>query len=179
MAKEERDYKSTDLSTFGSEKPDDKQLEILKLIYGEVNSNYRNLADIRFKLLGFVPAISIIAWATLYKEIDVNSIYNNIAGFIISFLGLRVAWGVRTYDKRNDELYNDLVSRGRKIEEELGVHTAIFKGRMKANKVDIFCRIVNHQRSLNIIYSSVFTGWSLLILWYLFNFFNIIFNCKI
>jgi hypothetical protein len=170
MAKEERDYKSTDLSTFGSEKPDDKQLEILKLIYGEVNSNYRNLADIRFKLLGFVPAISIIAWATLYNEIDVNSIYNNIAGFIISFLGLRVSWGVRTYDKRNDELYNDLVSRGRKIEEELGVHTAIFKGRMKANKVDIFHRIINHGRSLHIIYSSVFTGWSLLMLWYLIHF---------
>ena len=109
---------------------------------------------------------------------SVTDFYSNIAGFIISFLGLRVVWGVRTYDKRNDELYNDLVSRGRKIEEELGIHTAIFKGRVKANKVDIFRGIINHGRSLDIIYSSVFTGWSLLILWYLINFINLYFGSR-
>ncbi len=40
----------------------------------------------------------------------------------------------------NDELYNDLVSRGKKNEEELGIGTAIFKGRLKANTKDKFLK---------------------------------------
>jgi hypothetical protein len=174
----ERDYKSTDLPTIDEDKVNNRenQVELLKVVYGETNSNYRNLADIRFKLLGFVPAISVLAWATLYKDIGIDSLANVISGIVITFLGLRVTYGIRTYDKRNDELYNDLVSRGRKIEEELGIHTALFKGRVKANKFDIFNRKINHGMSLNIIYSSVYAGWGLLLMWYIYNLAILVFN---
>jgi hypothetical protein len=74
------------------------------------------------------------------------------------------------YDHRNDELYDELISRGRKIEEELGIVHGIFKGRLIADKRDkIFKRIMNHGRALEMIYSSVLIGWCLLTLWFVYN----------
>lgn len=170
MDNENRQYTSIDLPTLEHTKNSNQAADILKELYGETNSNYRNLTDIRFKLLGFVPAVSIIAWTELLDKAKVDTIPSAAIGLIITFLGIRIAYGVRIYDKRNDELYNDLISRGRKIEEELGVHTAIFKGRLKGTSKDkIFKKVINHGRGLDLIYSSVFSGWSLLILWYAYN----------
>ena len=152
--------------------------DLLKLIYGEVNTNYRNLAEIRFKLLGFVPVISVLAWASLLKDMAVDSFSQVMAGMIISSLGLLIMYGIRIYDKRNDELYDDLVSRGRKIEEELGVHTGVFRGRLEPNKKDRFGEI-RHGRSLTIIYCSVYVGWSLLILWYVISLAKLFFTTSI
>ena len=178
MDDRKRKYDLTDLPTIVAEKPEDKekQIDLLKLIYGEANSNYRNLADTRFKLLGFVPAVSLLAWATLYKDIEVVNLANVISGIIISLLGFLITYGVRIYDKRNDELYDDLISRARKIEDELGIHTGLFKGRLEANKIDVFRKKINHGRALDIIYSSVFVGWGFMILWYIFNLVQFIFT---
>jgi hypothetical protein len=166
-----RNYNLTDLPTMDKDKGIDKnkEVDILKEIYNETNSNYRNLADIRFKLLGFVPAISVLAWTELYKNILVDTVINTISGMVITMLGLSITYGIRIYDNRNNELYNDLVSRARKIEDELGIHTGNFRGRLEANKKDVFGKTINHGRALNIIYLSVFIGWGLLMLWYLGN----------
>ena len=168
MDKRERDYKATDLPTLDIEKIASKEneLDLLKVLYGETNSNYRNLADIRFKLLGFLPAVSVIAWIEMYKNISVGNLSGTILGIAIAILGIRISYGIWIYNKRNDELYDDLVSRGRKIEEEFGVHTALFKGRLKANTKDLMKNIINHGRALKIIYSSVFIGWGMILLWY-------------
>ena len=162
-----RDYSLTDIPTIDNISGKD---DLLKQIYSEVNSNYRNLADIRFKLLGFVPAISVIAWVELINKINPADVQKSIFGLAVALLALRIIFGIRIYDQRNDELYNDLVSRGRKIESELNINTGIFNGRLKANKVDIFLKKdINHGRALNLIYSSVVIGWILLLLWYSVN----------
>ena len=102
--------------------------------------------------------------------------YRNRAG-IEKPLGIRITYAVRIYDRRNDELYDDLISRGRKIEEELGVHTGIFKGRLKGTTKDkIFRKLINHGRALHLIYSSVFIGWIALIVWYAFNILFLLFS---
>lgn len=162
-----RDYALSELPTF--DKSEDNG-DLLKQIYSEVNSNYRNLADIRFKLLGFVPAVSAIAWIELVDKLQPNDIQKSVFGLIISILAIRIIYGIRIYDKRNDELYNDLISRGRKIEDELGIGTAIFKGRLKANKKDkVFKKEINHGRGLSLIYSSVMLGWTIITSWYAYN----------
>lgn len=139
--------------------------ELLFKLYSEVHSNYRHLADIRFKLLGFVPAISIIAWATLASRIYTPKTDGEfdpqliVLVAIISIMGLLITIGIKIYDTRNDSIYNDLISRGRKIEEELGVHTGIFKGRIKGGK------FINHGMGLNFIYYPVIIGWLLMSIW--------------
>lgn len=163
-----RHYKSIDLPTFHESHVENK-LEISKAIYSEVNSNFRHLSDVRFKLLGFVPAVSIIVWAELLGKIPATDFLMSISGLLIGILGLRVTHGIRIYDQRNDQLYDDLISRGRKIEEEWGIHTGIFKGRIKSNKKDVFSKAINHGRGLSLIYKSIYVGWVFICLWYVGN----------
>lgn len=168
MDDDKRHYTSSNLPTLESANSTNSEIEVLKELYSETNANYRNLADIRFKLLGFVPAVSIIAWAELLDKLKASTIAGCGLGLIITILGLRITYGIHIYDMRNDELYSDLISRGRKIEEEMGVHTGIFKGRLKGTSKDkIFKHVINHGRGLDLIYSSVFIGWGLLIVWYI------------
>ncbi len=94
-----RDYVLTELSTLENVNNNTAEVELLKHIYSEVNSNYRNLADIRFKLLGLVPAASIIAWAELINKIAPDSLHNAVSGLVVSLLGIRITYGIRIYDK--------------------------------------------------------------------------------
>ena len=168
-----RHYKSTNLDTFENELNSQFSEKHLK-IYTEVNSNYRHLADIRFKLLALVPAISLAAWLSLFKVLDSAIFFHNIIGVIISLLALRIIYGIKIYDQRNDDLYDDLIARGRKIEDEMGVFTGIFKGRKKGIRVyRIFNFIkfqINHSIGLDLIYSSVQCGWFLILFFFAFQF---------
>jgi len=147
----------------------DKKFELLKEVYKEASSNYKNLADIRFKLLGLVPAVSVLAWIQLYKDIQTDDFMGLFVGLVLSLIAIRITYGIRTYDKRNDELYDDSISRGRRAEEELGINTGIFKGRLEANQTDVLNKKINHGRALALIYSSVFIGWTLQIIWFSIN----------
>lgn len=163
-----RQYKTSNLPIIAENSPydSDKKFELLKEVYKEASSNYKNLTDIRFKLLGLVPAISVLAWIQLYKDIQTNSIADLLVGLVLSLIAIRITYGIRTYDKRNDELYNDSISRGRRAEDELGINTGIFKGRLEANQTDRLNKEINHSRALYLIYSSVFFGWTLQIIWF-------------
>ena len=167
MKDKNRHYDTTPLPTLKNEVDKSKD-RILTQLYSEVNSNYRHLADIRFKLLGIVPAVSIIIWVEIFGKIPADSLQNLLTGLVISLLGLRITYGIRIYDMRNDGLYNDLISRGRKIEEDLGVETGIFLGRKKSQNERVY-GAVNHGRGLYLIYSSVFLGWGLIFSWFFYN----------
>lgn len=169
-----RDYNLTDIPTLKANTTADNT-DILKTLYGEINSNYRNLSDVRFKLLGFVPAVSVLVWVELMDKIKPENLKQSIVGLLISLFALRIIFGIRVYDSRNDELYNDLVSRGRKIEDELSIDTGIFRGRLRANKRDkLFSKEVNHGRGLSLIYSTVIIGWIVIACWYVYSLITLI-----
>lgn len=149
----------------------DASSEVAKLLYQEIHANYRILTKIRFQLLSLVPSISIILWMQLLDKIPRDDIGFLIAGFILSLIALRIIYGIRIYDKRNSILYNDLISRGRKIEEKFKIHTGIFMGRKKITSIDqtfILWKVsISHGKALALIYSSVFMGWLGVLLFYL------------
>ena len=62
-----------------------------------------------------------------------------LATVVVCVLGFLVTLGIFIYDRRSEVSYNELISRGRKIEGEPGVHTAIFQGR-----VDKKSRFISH-----------------------------------
>jgi hypothetical protein len=93
--------------------------------YGEVSSNFRWLADIRFKLLAFVP-IAAAATVALKNE-------STTAPWLgLSLFGLVVTLGIVTYNMRNDQLYNELVGRAATIERSLGLPDGGFAHRPQA-----------------------------------------------
>jgi hypothetical protein len=70
----------------------------------------------------------------------------------LGLFGLAVTIGIIIYEHRNDGLYNDLISRGRRIETELGVDTGLFLGRRRA-------RFLTHGAATSTIYGSTLLLW--------------------
>jgi hypothetical protein len=54
---------------------------------------------------------------------------------------------------RNSQLHDDLISRGRKIEDELGVDTGVFRGRKVAKGV------IKHDHATFLIYGAALIAW--------------------
>jgi len=147
-----RHYKTSPLPTLAGQMQTSPQQELLLSLYGEICSSWRMLTDVRFKLLGFVPVVSGL--------ILLNLLTNNpqgpsaLARSLISVFGLLITLALLVYEKRNTGLYNELISRGRKIEEELGIDTGHFRGRPEATS-----RFIRHDAAINLIYGASLAGW--------------------
>lgn len=157
MITESRHYPHSDLPAV-SEKVDsplaDDQREILKTVYGEVCTTWRTLLDVRFKLLGLVPFVTVAVLVVLLPR---SASAEALAGWpakSICLVGLLVTLGLLIYEARNSELYNDLIIRGRRIEAELGIKTGIFRGRPKAK-----IPFINHSTAIALIYVAAMAGW--------------------
>src|SRR5688572_18294402 len=154
-----RHYKTSILPTFTGEVGSSPQQDILFTLYREVCSGWRMLTDVRFKLLGFIPVVSgVVLFSLLSNKSDGPSA---LARMGIALFGLLITIALFVYEKRNSELYDDLISRGRKIEEELGVDTGLFRGRRSPSS-----RFIKHDIAINLIYGASMGAWlvSLLII---------------
>jgi hypothetical protein len=147
-----RHYKTSQLPTLTKAvNPSDHQ-DILFTLYREVCSSWRMLTDVRFKLLGFIPVISgVVLFSLLSNKSDGPS---PLARIGIALFGLLITVALFVYDKRNSELYDDMISRGRKIEEELGVDTGLFLGRRGPSH-----KWIKHDTATTLIYGTSFGAW--------------------
>jgi hypothetical protein len=102
---------------------------VLLALYAEVCGGWRTLTDVRFRLLGLLPIVSVAVLITLFSASHGPAAMSPIERSGVAVLGLLLTGAVRLYDLRNTALYNDLVGRGRQIEAELGIDTGHFRGR--------------------------------------------------
>jgi hypothetical protein len=137
------------------------QLELLKLDYEQTLQTYRQLAEIRFKLLAFVPTISGAAIALLTK-----ATMERWEKVVLAGLGFLVTLGVILYDQRNTQFYNGAIGRAQHLEEELGLlafekdkNVGLFGSRMDHTKHYLFGLPVGHDLGLALIYSPVLGAW--------------------
>ena len=87
--------------------------------YDTVVAQFRALTEIRFKLLGLLPLGTISAILFIPKD----------AGGVrpaVGFFGAIVTVALFAYHLRNDQLYDELVSRAAQIERELGLFDGSF-----------------------------------------------------
>lgn len=123
--------------------------------YREVANNFRQLTDIRFKLLVFLPAATALA-AVLKVEPD------GLRGLVISLFGLVTTFGLVIYSTRNDQFYGELIERASEIERILGLVGGTFSIRSTAY---LYLRLfgvklkVNHGTGIGIIYASAISLW--------------------
>ncbi len=153
-SRDNRHYKSTPLPTLvaiDKETHSDQNKETLVMLYDQVCSTWKMLVDVRFKLLGLVPSVSLALLATVLS--NKSDALPASAKLLISLLGAVASIGIFIYDKRNSQLHDDLISRGRKIEEELGIDTGIFRGRLNSSG------IIKHDIATNTIYVSTMIAW--------------------
>jgi hypothetical protein len=128
------------------------QREALKVLYGEVCTTWRTLLDVRFKLLGLVPFVTVAVLVALLPSSREG--LTGRAAWLVCTVGLLVTVGLLIYEKRNSELYNELISRGRRIEAELGIKIGIFRGRPESK-----IPYINHTTAIALIYVAALFGW--------------------
>jgi hypothetical protein len=148
----ERDYRLSKLPVFRESSEASIRQQTSEKLYGEICAGWRMLTDVRFKLLGLLPLASLAGGYGLFALHDQMAIEVLSLKVLISLFGLVVTIGLVIYEQRNDGLYNDLISRGRRIEYEWGVDTGLFLGR----KVSGFA---NHSRGTWTVYSATLALW--------------------
>jgi hypothetical protein len=153
-----RMHKTSELPVLDDESviPADNRREVLLAEYAEAAAAWRMLTDVRFKLLGLVPAVSALALTGIVSTkgpLEGAATAVRVAAAVFGFL---VVLGLWMYDTRNSELYDDLISRGRRTEQELGIHTGVFRGRLAPRR-----KLVSHGPALTLVYGVVLAAWAL------------------
>ena len=153
-SRDSRHYQATPLPTLREGVDVSQNRDLLLTLYDQVCSAWKELVGVRFKLLGLVPTVSLALLATILSVKGPADGLDRPSKVLISLLGLLATFGLFVYDRRNSALHDDLISRGRKIEDELGIDTGIFRGRLKA------FGIFKHDVATNVIYASSMLAWA-------------------
>ena len=138
-------------------------LETLKLDYTQSLETYRQLADIRFKLLALVPTLTTAAVALLTKSPTIPRAEK--AG--LATLGFLATLGIVLYDQRNTQFYNGAIGRAQDLERRLGLKPAggdreggLFRSRREHPTRHILGLPVGHDLGLALIYSTTLGAWA-------------------
>ena len=125
----ERAYTTSQLPTLRPSMDPNQHRELLMRVYDQTCQTWRQLVEVRFKLLALVPSLSLAMLAYVLTT-DPELKRHHVAVYVVFVvIGMIITFGLWIYDKRNSELYDELISRARKQEEELGLHTGAFLGR--------------------------------------------------
>jgi hypothetical protein len=128
-------------------------------LYEQALAAWKQLVDVRFKLLALLPAVSVIALATVIAAFRDSSRSYRVALLLVDVAAVAITAAMWIYDKRNSELHDDLISRARRIEAELGVHTGVMLGRLGSRG------IVRHGIATGIVYSVIGAAWLVTGVW--------------
>jgi hypothetical protein len=145
----------------------DDQQGRLGLDYSQTTGLLRDLTDVRFKLLAFVPTITGAAVALLSHKPSAAEL------LAVGVLGLVATTGVVLYELRNTQVYDYALRRAQHLEAQLGFVSAfhppsgggLFR-ELPGRDMRLFgLAEARHDRGLALVYSAAIGGWSYLIAW--------------
>lgn len=141
------------------------EFEKLKMDYEHTLQQFAMLADIRFKLLAFVPVLAGAAIAFLGQTATPET------ALAVGLLGFIVTIGITFYDIRNTQFYDSIVHRARWLEALLDLPICT-EGKLtgglfneRPGRALKFLGIVTiwHDRGLAMVYGAALGGWALII----------------
>jgi hypothetical protein len=141
--------------------------ELLRLDYAQTTSSLRDLTEIRFKLLAFVPTVAGTAVAFLRHPGSAAEL------LAVGLIGLTATIGILLYDLRNTELYYGALDRARLLEHRLGMTSPAatdkpggpFTERASADRTVFGIVRLRHEAGLVAVYGAATGGWSYLVAW--------------
>jgi len=134
--------------------PTETELQKLKIAYDQVCSTWRTLLDVRFKLLGLIPFVTVGVLIVVIPESGAQATLKGLDAAVVGIVGLLAVAGLLIYEIRNSELYNDLISRGRRLEAEIGLQNGIFLGRPSPKR-----KLLSHSPAISLVYFAAILGW--------------------
>ncbi|MDQ0000111.1 hypothetical protein [Pseudarthrobacter sulfonivorans] len=120
-------------------------------VYSELGNQIRLLTDVRFRLLTFVPTVSGLALTILLTQPVRDA--SPLLVFLASVFGFGITLGIRIYDVRNSQLYDDLISRARSLEALFGVERGPYMRRSRS------LWPIEHDFGLLVVYALVLSAW--------------------
>lgn len=141
------------------------EFEKLKMDYEHTLQQFAMLADIRFKLLAFVPTLAGAAIVFLgTKAAPETALAVGLLGFIVTI-------GITFYDIRNTQFYDAIVHRARWLEALLDLPICtegqptggLFRERPRPSLRFLGKFLVWHDRGLAMVYGAALGGWALII----------------
>jgi len=130
-------------------------VEDARAVYSEVAAAWRQLTEVRFKLLALLPVLTGVGlFVLLSPSSDVAAAPRGVRAGAAAF-GLAVTAALAIYERRNSELYDDLISRGKHLEHHLGATSGVFLGRLGGRWP------VRHDSALYLIYGATLLAWLL------------------
>jgi hypothetical protein len=140
----------------------------LRLDYEQTTQLMRTLADIRFKLLAFVPSVSGATVAFFSRPRSAAEL------LAIGLLGLFATVGIFLYELRNAQILDAVVHRATALERKLGLSPmldadaprgGLFTERPR-RMLTLFGMVeVRHARGLGFVYGAALAGWTYLVVW--------------
>ena len=134
---------------------DDRAKEIALAEYKEVLTQFRTLTDIRFKLLTYLPLGTVAAAVFVPPTNDL------VKQPLIPAFAFVVTLCIATYNKRNDQHYDELVSRAAELERDLQIEHGSFSDRPKSWLKYGFVP-VEHRWPIGLIYAAAASLWAYL-----------------
>jgi hypothetical protein len=124
-------------------------------VYKEVVAQFRALTDIRFKLLTLLPLGTV---ATIFLAKDDSLIVEPV----VAAFALIVTICVATYNKRNDQHYDELIAIAGQFERDLGLTTGGFSQR-PAPWLRYGVVRVEHRWPIGLTYAATAALWAALL----------------
>jgi hypothetical protein len=150
-----RTYRTSVLPTLRDGYDTKAHRDVMLAVYAQTCQTWRQLVDVRFKLLALVPGVSLASLAIVLATDGNSTRLPGLVRVLFALIGLASTAGLWIYDVRNSELYNELISRARKIEEELGLHTGAFLGRPEPKR-----SWIRHGMATGLIYGAAIAAWA-------------------
>jgi hypothetical protein len=133
--------------------PDDR----LRLDYEQTTQLMRTLADIRFKLLAFVPTVAGASVGLLGHGSSAAEL------LAVGLLGLAATLGILLYELRNSQILDAVVERASALERELGL--GLFGDRPRRMPTLFGLVAARPDRGLGLVYGAALAGWTYLVVW--------------
>lgn len=134
--------------------------ERLRLDYDRTTDLLRDLTDVRFKLLAFVPTISGAAVGLVGRRPSGAELIS------VGVLGLVATLGIVLYELRNSAIHDYALDRARHLEAKLGFDSAFHAGRSGGLFSERPGRgIAARDRGLALVYGAAIGGWAYLLAW--------------
>lgn len=130
----------------------------LRLEYDRAVAVFRDLTDVRFKLLALVPTLSGAAVGLLKGD------QAPVTLLAVGLLGLCATLGVLVYELRNSEIRQGAAQRMVELERELLVHPLVTRRPEGAPRL-FGVLTVEHSLGLALVYGAALAGWAYLVAW--------------
>jgi hypothetical protein len=139
----------------------------LELDYQQTTEMFRLLADIRFKLLAFVPTVTGLATALAGGDGATGE-----TQLAVGLLGFVATLGILLYELRNSELYNLAIHRAKHLERRLelvptalgALQGGVFGERVRPHHRFAGLLLIKHDPALALVYGAALGAWTWLFL---------------